>query len=98
MKKWAIQVATVRPKTIYAVVVILVLLLGALIARIQIDTDPENMLPPDQADRQSSTACFLSLTTFTVLPMADRLPRAFTMTSATSARHKAPGPRTSAPG
>ncbi|MDH5262252.1 MAG: MMPL family transporter, partial [Gammaproteobacteria bacterium] len=56
MKKWAIQLATGRPKTVYAVVVILVLLLGALIARIQIDTDPENMLPPDQADRQFHNA------------------------------------------
>ncbi len=56
MKKWAIQLATERPKTVYAAVVLLVLLLGSLIARIEIDTDPENMLPPEQSDRQFHNA------------------------------------------
>ena len=51
MKKQAIQIATKRPKLIYALVLSAVVLLGALITRIQIDTDPENMLPPTQADR-----------------------------------------------
>lgn len=40
-----------RPKTVYAVVVLLVVVLGAMIFRIKIDTDPENMLPPGQPDR-----------------------------------------------
>ena len=51
MKKWAIRFATDRPKAVYFVVVFMVLLLGSLIARIQIDTDPENMLPSTQTDR-----------------------------------------------
>ena len=51
MKQAVIRIATERPKTVYAVVLLLVLLLGALIARIQIDTDPENMLSNTQTDR-----------------------------------------------
>ncbi len=51
MKKQAIQIATKRPKLIFALVLSAVVLLGALITHIQIDTDPENMLPPTQADR-----------------------------------------------
>ena len=45
MKHAIIRVATERPRTVYAVILALVLITGALIARIQIDTDPENMLP-----------------------------------------------------
>jgi predicted RND superfamily exporter protein len=51
MKQSVIRVATERPKAVYAVVVFLVLVMGALMTRIQIDTDPENMLSPDQVDR-----------------------------------------------
>jgi len=51
MKNSVIHVATERPKTVYAVIVALVAITGALIGRIQIDTDPENMLPAEQADR-----------------------------------------------
>jgi predicted RND superfamily exporter protein len=51
VKHSIIQLATGRPKVVYAVVVLLTLLTGALMARIQIDTDPENMLATDQADR-----------------------------------------------
>ena len=36
---------------VFAAMLLLVAGLGALIPRIQIDTDPENMLPADQADR-----------------------------------------------
>ncbi|MBK1733866.1 RND transporter [Halorhodospira abdelmalekii] len=38
-------------RSIFAAMLLLVVALGALIPRIQIDTDPENMLPADQADR-----------------------------------------------
>ncbi|MDJ0812819.1 MAG: MMPL family transporter [Woeseiaceae bacterium] len=51
MKHAVIHVATERPRSVYAVILALVLITGALIARIQIDTDPENMLPADQSDR-----------------------------------------------
>ncbi len=40
-----------RYKTITVVMVIVTLALGALIPLIKVDTDPENMLPADQADR-----------------------------------------------
>lgn len=46
-----IHLATERPKVVYTVVLLFVVLMGALMARIQIDTDPENMLPVDQSDR-----------------------------------------------
>ncbi|NQV87361.1 MAG: RND transporter, partial [Woeseiaceae bacterium] len=51
MKKRVIRFATERPRVVYSIVLLLVLVLGSLIARIQIDTDPENMLPSTQADR-----------------------------------------------
>ncbi len=51
MKQAVIKFATGRPKTVYAIVVLLTLLTAALLARIQIDTDPENMLAADQTDR-----------------------------------------------
>ena len=40
-----------HPKTIFVLVFLVVAALGAQIPRITIDTDPENMLPPDQAAR-----------------------------------------------
>ena len=51
MRNAIIHVATEKPKLVYAVVLILTLLTGALMMRIQIDTDPENMLAADQPDR-----------------------------------------------
>ena len=51
MKHSIIHVATERPKAVYAVIAALVVITGALIGRIQIDTDPENMLPATQSDR-----------------------------------------------
>lgn len=43
--------ATERPRTVYVIVLALTILIGALISRIQIDTDPENMLSTEQQDR-----------------------------------------------
>lgn len=40
-----------RPRVVYALVLLLTVLTGALITQIRIDTDPENMLPADQPDR-----------------------------------------------
>jgi hypothetical protein len=40
-----------RPKTVLAAAVVLTLAFAAQFPRIAIDTDPENMLEPDQADR-----------------------------------------------
>ncbi len=51
MKNRLIELATGRPLAVYGIVIVLVLLLGSQIPRIHIDTDPENMLPPDQPDR-----------------------------------------------
>ena len=43
--------ATSRPKTVYAIVVFLTVVLGSMITGIQIDTDPESMLAETQSDR-----------------------------------------------
>ena len=51
MKHLIIRVATERPKSVYAVILLLVAITGALMARIQVDTDPENMLPAEQSER-----------------------------------------------
>ncbi|MBT8079738.1 MAG: MMPL family transporter [Gammaproteobacteria bacterium] len=51
MKHALIKVATEHPKSVYAIVVLLAVIAAGLMFRIQIDTDPENMLPSDQADR-----------------------------------------------
>ena len=51
MKDAIISLATGRPRLVYAVVVLLTLATGALMMRIQIDTDPENMLSAEQQDR-----------------------------------------------
>ena len=51
MKHGVIHLATERPRLVYAAVVLLVVVFGALMTRIQIDTDPENMLPATQSDR-----------------------------------------------
>ena len=51
MKQAVIRLATGRPRLVYAMVLFLTLAAAALMTRIQIDTDPENMLSPDQQDR-----------------------------------------------
>jgi len=51
MKHQSIQLATHRPRAIYALMILLAVLLGGQIPRITIDTDPENMLSADQPDR-----------------------------------------------
>ena len=51
MKQAIINLATGSPKLVYTIVLVLTLISGALISRIQIDTDPENMLAADQTDR-----------------------------------------------
>ena len=51
MKEALLSLSTGRPRLVYLLVFVLVAATGALMPRIHIDTDPENMLPPDQADR-----------------------------------------------
>jgi predicted RND superfamily exporter protein len=43
--------ATDRPRLVFWFCAVLVAMLGAQIPRIHIDTDPENMLPTDDAQR-----------------------------------------------
>ena len=43
--------ATERPRTVYAIVLVMTLVTALLMTGIRIDTDPENMLQPDQPDR-----------------------------------------------
>ena len=49
MRDRIFRLATNRPKTVFIVLTLLVLGLGAQIARVKVDTDPQNMLPSDQA-------------------------------------------------
>ena len=51
MRAFLAEFPTRRPRIVYAAIVLLVVVTGALITQIRIDTDPENMLPADQADR-----------------------------------------------
>jgi len=51
MKHQITHLATRRPRSVYLLVLAMTLALGALIPRIHVDTDPENMLPADQPDR-----------------------------------------------
>lgn len=51
MKHLITPLAIHRPGTVYVIVGLLAVILGAQLPRIHIDTDPENMLPQDQADR-----------------------------------------------
>jgi len=46
-----IQFSIYHPKSVTALIVIITLALGSLIAKVQVDTDPENMLPEDEAVR-----------------------------------------------
>jgi len=51
MKHFVIRIATERPRAVFAAVLLFVVVMGALMMRIQVDTDPENMLPASQSDR-----------------------------------------------
>jgi predicted RND superfamily exporter protein len=51
LKQALLELALQRPRTVYAFAFLLTLVLGLQIPRIQIDTDPENMLPDQQEDR-----------------------------------------------
>ncbi len=51
MKASIANFATERPRTIYLLIVLLVAIAGALMLRLEIDTDPENMLSASQSDR-----------------------------------------------
>ena len=51
MKQTLANFATDHPKTVYAIVLLLTIGLGAMISGIRIDTDPESMLPETQSDR-----------------------------------------------
>ena len=53
MKQQIVHFATTHPKRILWLTLILTLIAGAMIPRIHIDTDPENMLPSDQEDRMA---------------------------------------------
>ncbi len=46
-----VKFATERPKLIFGLLLAFVIILGSQIARIQVDTDPENMLPASQPER-----------------------------------------------
>ena len=46
-----IQFPLLHPKLITAIMVVLTLVLGAMIVKVQVDTDPENMLSEDEAAR-----------------------------------------------
>ena len=51
MKDQIVHFATHHPKRIMWLTLLMTLLAAAMIPRINIDTDPENMLPADQQDR-----------------------------------------------
>jgi len=51
MKHHITRVATQHPRWVYAATLLLAVALGSQIPRIQIDTDPENMLPADEPNR-----------------------------------------------
>ena len=51
MKQSVIRLAIERPRLVYVLIALLTVALGAMMAQIRIDTDPENMLPADQPDR-----------------------------------------------
>lgn len=51
MRDAVIRAATERPRSVYAAILALTLVTAALMLRIEIDTDPENMLAADQPDR-----------------------------------------------
>lgn len=50
-KAWLLAVSMQKPKQVFLAIFALVILAGLQIPSIKVDTDPENMLPHDQADR-----------------------------------------------
>ncbi len=51
MRDRIVRFATTHPKKVFLTVVILVAALGSQMVRVVVDTDPQNMLPADQAER-----------------------------------------------
>jgi uncharacterized protein len=51
LKQALLELALRHPRLVYLFALLLTLVLGLQILHIQVDTDPENMLPADQADR-----------------------------------------------
>lgn len=51
MGQAVVKFATERPKVVFWLLLMFVAVLGAQMTRIQVDTDPENMLPADQPER-----------------------------------------------
>jgi len=51
MKEHLLNFAIEQPKRVFLIIFIAVIVFAAMLPKIIIDTDPENMLPPDQADR-----------------------------------------------
>ncbi len=51
MKSFFLYWALKRPKVVFWAIAVMTLITAALISQIQIDTDPENMLPENQSDR-----------------------------------------------
>jgi predicted RND superfamily exporter protein len=51
LKQALLELALRRPRTIFVLTLLLTVALGSQLPRIKIDTDPENMLPAEQADR-----------------------------------------------
>ncbi|HSD69960.1 MAG TPA: MMPL family transporter, partial [Woeseiaceae bacterium] len=56
MKAALVRFGAERPKSVYALVLLLVMACGAMMLRLQVDTDPENMLPATQSDRMFHNA------------------------------------------
>jgi predicted RND superfamily exporter protein len=50
-KAWLVALAMEKPKSVFLMIIALVVLAGLQIPSIKVDTDPENMLPHDQVDR-----------------------------------------------
>ena len=46
-----IQMSLNRPKTVLSVIILITIMLGTLLSRVHVDTDPENMLNEDEAVR-----------------------------------------------
>jgi len=51
MKERLLNFAIEQPKRVFLILFIAVIVFTAMLPKIIIDTDPENMLPLDQADR-----------------------------------------------
>lgn len=51
MKNWLLTTALEKPKQVFWGLLLITILAIAFIPKIQIDTDPENMLPADQSER-----------------------------------------------